>query len=82
MTKLASETYSGLDWSPDGKRLYFGALDGDHMKIFSVPATGGPAKKISEGPGNYLNPRVSPDGRWIASSEIETIQYLHGRALR
>jgi len=37
---------------------------------------GGSPKKISEGPGNYLNPRVSPDGRWIASSEIESVQYL------
>jgi WD40 repeat protein len=78
----ASETYGGLDWSPDGKILYFGALEGDHMKIFSVPTTGGPAKKISDGPGNYLNPRVSPDGRWIASSEIENLQYLRRRALR
>jgi Tol biopolymer transport system component len=52
------------------------------MKIFSVPRSGGLARKISEGPGNYLNPRVSPDGRWIASSEIENVQYLRRRALR
>jgi len=78
----ASETYGGVDWSPDGKMLYFSALEGDHMKIFSVPRTGGPAKKISEGPGNYLNPSVSPDGRWIACSEIESVQHLRGRSLR
>lgn len=57
----ASETYGGLDWSPDGKTLYFSALEGDQMKIFSVSRNGGPAKKISEGPGNYLHPSVSPD---------------------
>ena len=79
----SSETYSGIDWSPDGKTLYYSALEGGHMKIFSVSRDGGPAKKISEGPpGNYLHPRVSPDGRWIACSQLETVQYLHRRPLQ
>ena len=77
-----SETYGGIDWSPDGKTLYYSALDGDRMKIFSIPRTGGSPKKISDGPGNYLHPSVSPDGRWIACSEIETVQYLRRRALQ
>jgi len=77
----ASETYGGLDWSPDGETLYFSALEGDCMKMFSVPRTGGAAKKISEGTGNYLNPRVSPDGRWLASSDLTTVQNLHRRPL-
>lgn len=77
----ASETYGGVDWSPDGKMLYYSGMEGDRMKIFAVPRTGGPARKISDGPGNYLNPRVSPDGRWIACSEIETVQYLRRRRL-
>jgi hypothetical protein len=25
---------------------------------------------------NYLNPRVSPDGRWIACSVLSTVQSL------
>ena len=78
----ASETYGGIDWSPDGKTLYYSGLEGDHMKIFAVARTGGSARKISEGPGNYLNPRVSPDGHWIACSEIETVQHLRRRTLR
>jgi Tol biopolymer transport system component len=53
------------------------------MMIFSVSRDGGHAKKISEGPsGNYLHPRVSPDGRWIVCSRLETVQYLHRRPLR
>jgi WD40 repeat protein len=76
-----SETYGGFDWSPDGQTLYFSALEGDNMKIFSVARTGGPSKKISDGPGNYLNPSVSPNGRWIASSELETIQNLRRQPL-
>jgi Tol biopolymer transport system component len=78
----ASETYGRIDWSPDGKTLYYSGLENDAMKIFGVSRTGGSSKRISEGPGNYLNPRVSPDGRWIACSEIETVQYLQHRATR
>jgi len=78
----ASETYGGIDWSPDGKTLYYSGLENDTMKIFAVSRSGGSGKRISEGAGNYLNPRVSPDGRWIACSEIETVQYLQRRALR
>jgi Tol biopolymer transport system component len=77
----ASETYGGIDWSSDGKTLYYSALENDTMKIFAVSRTGGSSKRISEGPGNYLNPRVSPDGRWIACSEIETVQDLRRRSL-
>jgi Tol biopolymer transport system component len=77
----SSETYGGIDWSSDGKTLYYSALENDTMKIFAVSRTGGSSKRISEGPGNYLNPRVSPDGRWIACSEIETVQDLRRRAL-
>lgn len=76
-----SETYGGIDWSTDGKTLYYAALEGDRMKIFSVSRNGGPPRKISEGPGNYMHPRVSPDGRWVACSEIETVQYLRRRPL-
>jgi len=79
---FSSETYGGIDWSPDGKMLYYSALEGGRMKIFAVSRNGGPARKLSEGPGNYLHPRVSPDGRWIACSQLETEQYLYRRALR
>lgn len=81
LVSYPSETYGGIDWSPDGKTIYYSALDGDHMKIFSVSRTGGVPKRVSEGPGNYLHPSVSPDGRWIACSEIENVQYLLRRAL-
>ena len=78
---FASEADGGIDWSPDGKTLFYSALEGDRMKIFSVPRAGGSPTKISDGPGNYLHPRISPDGRWIACSEIETVQSLLRRAL-
>lgn len=71
----ASETYSGLDWSPDGKTLYFSALEGDRMKIFSVPRVGGPAKKKSAtAPATISTPASlptvagSPAPKWPRSS--------------
>jgi Tol biopolymer transport system component len=79
LTKLAtyrSETYGGIDWTPDGKSLIFAGLVGDEMQIFSVPRAGGPVRRLSVGNENYLNPRVSPDGRWIACSVLSTVQSL------
>lgn len=73
-----SETYGGLDWTPDGSTLVYSGLNGDgtRMQIFSVARTGGTPKQLSDGAGNYLHPRLSPDGRWIACSEVETTETL------
>jgi Tol biopolymer transport system component len=76
VARYPSETYGGIDWMPDGQRLVYAGLDGARMQIFSIARAGGAAKRLSDGQGNYLNPRVSPDGRWIACSEVETEQTL------
>jgi Tol biopolymer transport system component len=72
VTSYTSETYGSVDWTPDGKALVFGGLDGGKMQIFSVNREGGMPKRISDGRGNYMNPKVSPDGRWVACSHLET----------
>lgn len=79
LTKLAtyrSETYGGLDWTPDGKTLVFAGLVGDKMQILSVARHGGPMRQLSHGDGNYMHPRISPDGRWIACSRLQTVETL------
>jgi len=79
LSKLAtyrSETYGGVDWTRDGKTLIFAALVGDKMQIMSVPRRGGPVRRLSVGNQNYLHPRVSPNGRWIACSVLSTVQSL------
>ena len=50
--------------SPDGKTIYF-SYDGD---IFTVPAEGGLAVRLVSLGGVEGNPKVSPDGRYIAFS--------------
>ena len=78
-----SETYGGLDWTPDGSTLVYAGLnsEGTRMQIFSVARTGGTPKQLSDGRGNYLNPRLSPDGRWIAFSEVDTTETLQKSTL-
>ena len=37
-----------------------------HGNLWSVPRTGGVARRLTSGSGDDLMPRFSPDGRWIA----------------
>ncbi|GAC1619577.1 MAG: amidohydrolase family protein [Candidatus Acidiferrum sp.] len=55
-------TWLSLDASPDGKTIVFDLL-GD---IYTLPIEGGAAKRISGGMSFDSQPRVSPDGQWIA----------------
>jgi Tol biopolymer transport system component/imidazolonepropionase-like amidohydrolase len=55
-------TWLGVDVHPDGKRLAFSLL-GD---LYLLPIGGGRATRITHGPAYDVQPRFSPDGRWIA----------------
>jgi len=55
-------TWLSLDVSPDGKTLIFD-LVGD---LYTMPITGGEARKISNGMGFNNQPHFSPDGQLIA----------------
>jgi tricorn protease len=59
--------------SSDGARLLrFPDIHGDTVvfshggDLWSVPATGGTARRLTSGDGLELFPRFSPDGKWIA----------------
>jgi len=55
-------TWMNLDISPDGKEIIFDLL-GD---IYSLPVTGGEAKLLSGGHPFEVQPRFSPDGKFIS----------------
>jgi Tol biopolymer transport system component len=55
-------TWLSLDASPDGKNIIFD-LVGD---LYTLPVTGGEAKKLTSGMGFNSQPHYSPDGNFIA----------------
>ena len=55
-------TWMSLDLSPDGKTIVFDLL-GD---LYSIPFEGGEAKSLTRGMAWDMQPRFSPDGKWIA----------------
>ncbi len=65
-TTVAFDTDEGtwlhLDVHPSGRELVFSLL-GD---LYLLPIGGGEARRISSGPAYDIQPRFSPDGRWIA----------------
>ena len=57
--------------SPDGKTAYF-AYDGD---IWKADSNGGNASRITSMQGEEINPRISPDGKWLAFSSNQYGNY-------
>ncbi len=61
-----------IDWGGDGKEIVFLSNhqpDPDALlnyDIFAVNAASGGARQLTNTPGVEMDPKVSPDGRWIA----------------
>jgi dipeptidyl aminopeptidase/acylaminoacyl peptidase len=61
-------------WSEDGRRLFFTGdeYEDDELNtentgdLWTVPFSGGPARRLTTNPGTESNPAVSPDGRRLA----------------
>ena len=58
----ATGTWMSVDVSPDGREVVFDLL-GD---IYVMPISGGEARAIATGVAWDMQPRYSPNGRWIA----------------
>ncbi len=60
-----------IGWSPDGTQLYFVApfTGGAAWKVYAYDLGSGTAQErftIENGTAKFLNPKLSPDGNWIA----------------
>ncbi|REJ75734.1 MAG: amidohydrolase [Acidobacteria bacterium] len=55
-------TWMSVDVSPDGSTLVFDLL-GD---LYTIPAEGGKATRVTSGMGFDAQPRYSPNGEWLA----------------
>lgn len=51
---------------PDGVKILFMGRDGSTWDIFSVDASGGNMKRLTQGQGSNTYPACSPDGRMVA----------------
>lgn len=59
---VTTGTWMSLDVSPDGKEVVFDLL-GD---LYVVPVAGGEARALTGGVAWDMQPRFSPNGKWIA----------------
>jgi len=59
---VSEGTWMSLDVSPDGSEIAFDLL-GD---IYTIPMPGGEAKSLTSGIAWDMQPRYSPNGKWIA----------------
>jgi dipeptidyl aminopeptidase/acylaminoacyl peptidase len=60
-----------VNWSPDGKMIYFAATVGTGSYMFSVPSAGGEAKRISDAGGAMSQASFSRDGSVIAFTKSD-----------
>ena len=55
-----------VNWSPDGAKLLFSALDGDNANVWTISSDGSNAKQITNLKGVSWDPDWSQDGKSIA----------------
>ena len=63
VTPLSPSYWHG--WSPDDQTLVYCAERDGNFDIYSVPAAGGPEKRLTTSPGLDDGPEYSPDGKYI-----------------
>ena len=52
-------------WSPDGRRIAFDSRVEGQADIYSIPAGGGPSRRITSAPSEDVVPSWPADGRWV-----------------
>jgi len=62
LTESFDRWVSEYCWSPDGKRIYFSAVDDGHKALFTLNIKSKKIKKLL-GKANNSSPTISPDGK-------------------
>jgi serine/threonine-protein kinase len=66
----ASSAYGA--WTPDGARVVFGSNRGGDWDMYSVPATGGEAKRLLARPDNQFPNSIARDGTILFNERSKT----------
>lgn len=82
LLEFNSSTFGGLDWTPDGENIVYGALTEGQMQLFTIPWSGGEPRQLTADNANLMHPQVSPDGRWIACTRMDQSKELRRLKLR
>jgi len=59
-------------WSPNGKTLAYCAMRRGEYDVYTIPAEGGPERRLTDAPGLNDGPEYSPDGRTIWFNSVRT----------
>ncbi|MBK5294053.1 MAG: PD40 domain-containing protein [Acidobacteriia bacterium] len=74
--RVSLRSFPQADWSPDGKSLVIVDSSADPASLALVSVESGEKQKLTPPPANSWGdgqPRVSPDGRWLAFTREENV---------
>lgn len=71
-----ASTYGGVDWTPEGGTLVYGALADGRMQLFAWAVETAESTQLTRGMDDVIHPQVSPDGEWIAASKLRHVKEL------
>ena len=73
---LEREQMYGLAWTADSRSVIFAARRQGRMHLYRVEISGGAAKPLTTGAGDYSSPCVSADGRTLVFSHLNPVNDL------
>jgi len=65
-------------WAPDGKKLLFPI--GGKLYLYDLAAFGGKSLRLLDTGGEALDPKISPQGRWVAYARAQNLWVIDLKA--
>jgi Tol biopolymer transport system component len=79
LLQYPSPTFGGVDFTPDGRRLVFGALLDERMQVYVLDLESNSVRPLTRAADGAFLPQVSPDGRWVAATSIRHVRQVMRR---